>query len=95
MENKGKSMYQGDIRAERIRAMERDLQFLYFLFGSSVYKGSRPNLFERLRKYGKEAGDMEEALRNLDPGQEEALRDFELRLNQWKTEVYEFLESTI
>ena len=95
METMGKNMPQGDMRAARVLAMERDLQFLYFLFGSPVYKGSSPNLFERLQQYRQDAGVLEEALRGLDPGQEEALVDLELRLNQWKAEVYEFLEGAI
>lgn len=77
----------------RIRAMERDLQFIYFLLGAPVYKGQSPNLYERLQQYGAQAGELEENLRQLDPGQQEALLEFESRLMDWKAGVYEFLES--
>lgn len=80
---------------ERIRAMERDLQFIYFLLGAPVYKGETPNLYERLQQYGAQAGKMEEDLRQLDSGREEALLEFESRLMAWKAEVYEFLESKL
>ncbi len=79
----------------RSLSMERDLQFIYFLLSAPVYKGKSPNLFERLQQYGSQAGEMEEALRQLDPGQREALLEFENRLIDWKAEVYEFLESKI
>ncbi|MFZ9003465.1 MAG: hypothetical protein ACO20F_06755 [Robiginitalea sp.] len=79
----------------RILAMERDLKFIYFLLGAPLYKGRSPNLYERLQQYGAQAGAMEEDLRRLGPGQEEALLDFESRLMDWKAGVYEFLESKI
>ena len=79
----------------RILAMERDLQFIYFLLGAPVYRGRSPNLYERLQQYGAQAGKMEEDLRRLEPGQQEALLDFESRLMDWKAGVYEFLESKL
>lgn len=79
----------------RILAMERDLQFIYFLLGAPVYKGQSPNLYERLQQYGAQAGAMQEDLRQLGPGQEEALLEFESGLMDWKAGVYEFLESKI
>ena len=75
--------------------MERDLQFIYFLLGAPVYRGQSPNLYERLQQYGAQAGAMEEDLRQLGPGQEEALLEFESGLMDWKAGVYEFLESKI
>ena len=77
----------------RKRAMERDLQFIYFLLTAPVYKGQSPNLYERLQQYGAQAGEMEESLKLLGPGQEDALLEFETRLMDWKAGVYEFLES--
>ena len=77
----------------RILGMERDLQFIYFLLGAPVYKGQTPNLYERLRQYGAQAGDLEERLRQLDPAREETLLEFEEELSDWKARVYEFLES--
>jgi hypothetical protein len=79
--------------SNRKLAMERDLQFIYFLLGAPVYKGQSPNLYERLKQYGTQAGEMEEYLRELEPGQREALLEFETRLMDWKAGVYEFLES--
>ena len=77
----------------RKRAMERDLQFIYFLLGAPIYKGQSPNLYERLQQYGSQAGELEESLRQLGPGQEDALLEFERQLMDWKAGVYEFLES--
>lgn len=77
----------------RKRAMERDLQFIYFLLGAPVYKGQSPNLYERLQQYGSQAGELEETLRQLQPAQKDALLEFETRLMDWKAGVYEFLES--
>ena len=82
-------------RSLRKRAMERDLQFIYFLLNAPVYKGQSPNLYERLQQYGAQAGDMEERLRQLGPEQEAALRAFEIEMADWKAGVYEFLESKI
>ena len=81
------------IRSIRKRVMERDLQFIYFLLNAPVYKGQSPNLYERLKQYGTQAGEMEERLRQLMPEQEAALLEFEKRLADWKAGVYEFLES--
>ena len=83
------------IQSYRKRAMERDLQFIYFLLNAPVYKGQSPNLYERLQQYGAQAGEMEETLRQLGPEQEEALLEFETQLMDWKAGVYEFLESKI
>jgi len=83
------------IWSNRKRAMVRDLQFIYFLLGASIYKGQSPNLFERLQQYGSQAGEMEETLRLLGPEQEDALMEFETQLMDWKAGVYEFLESKI
>lgn len=79
----------------RKRAMERDLQFIYFLLNAPVFKGKSPNLYERLQQYGAQAGEMEERLRLLGPEQEAALMEFEIQLADWKAGVYEFLESKI
>ena len=79
----------------RMLAMERDLQFIYFLLGAPVYKGQSPNLYERLQQYAAQAGELEEDLRRLEPGQEAALLEFEGQLMDWKAGVYEFLESKI
>jgi hypothetical protein len=81
------------IQTIRKRAMERDLQFIYFLLNAPVYKGRSPNLYERLQQYGTQAGEMEENLRQIGAGQEEALLEFEIKLMDWKAGVYEFLES--
>lgn len=86
---------ESQIWSNRKRAMERDLQFIYFLLNAPVYKGQSPNLYERLREYGLQAGDMEERLLGLGPGQKEALQAFETGLMDWKARVYEFLESKI
>ena len=75
--------------------MERDLQFLKFLTGAPVYKERHPNLFERLQQFGQQADEMEQALRALEPDQQDALLEFENRLNIWKAGIYEFLESSI
>ncbi|MDX1332304.1 MAG: hypothetical protein R3252_04675 [Robiginitalea sp.] len=83
------------IRSIRKRVMERDLQFIYFLLNAPVYKGQSPNLYERLRQYGTQAGEMEERLRQLGPEQEAALLELEIQLADWKAGVYEFLESKI
>lgn len=79
--------------SNRKRAMERDLQFIYFLLKAPVYKGQSPNLYERLREYGVQAGEMEQHLLGIGPEQQEALQAFETRLMDWKAGVYEFLES--
>ncbi len=79
--------------SSRILGMERDLQFIYFLLGAPVYKGQAPNLYERLRQYGTQAGDLEERLRQLDPAREGPLLEFEKELIDWKAGLYEFLES--
>lgn len=78
---------------KRILAMERDLQFIYFLLGSAVYRGQRPNLYERLQQYGVQAVALEDELRQIDPNRKEDLVAFETRLTAWKGEIYEFLES--
>ena len=84
----------GSVRwSNRKLAMERDLQFIYFLLNAPVYKGGSPNLYERLRQYAAQAGEMEENLRLIGSGQEEALLEFEKNLMDWKAGVYEFLES--
>lgn len=79
----------------RLKGMERDLQFLYFLLKAPVYQKQRPNLYERLRKYANQAGELEEELRNLDSDNARETEVFERKFNNWKSGLYEFLESVI
>lgn len=84
-----------DAWARRIHAMERDIQFLYFLFSAPIYKGQSPNLFERLQELGRQAADLGTTLRKIDPERPEALQAAEQRMHRWKAEVYGFLENAI
>ena len=82
-------------RRDRFLGMERDLQFLYFLLRASIYQKQGPNLYERLREYGSQAGNFEEKLRQSDWERAGELEAFEEELIKWKSELYEFLESKL
>jgi len=79
----------------RKRAIERDLQFIFFLLNAPIYQKQRPNLYERLREYSTQAGALEAELHRLDSGLGGPLEDYERKLNTWKSGLYEFLESML
>jgi hypothetical protein len=82
-------------RRDRFLGMERDLQFLYFLLRAPIYQKQSPNLYERLREFGSQAGELEESLRQSDWEREGELEVLEEKVNTWKSGLYEFLESKI
>lgn len=79
----------------RKRAIERDLQFIFFLLNAPIYQKQRPNLYERLREYSTQAKALEAELHQLDAGTGAPLGDYEKKLNTWKSGLYEFLESML
>ncbi|MDM9630710.1 hypothetical protein [Robiginitalea aurantiaca] len=95
MNTKGASPLESEGNRDRLLAMERDLQFLYFLVKAPVYQKQRPNLYERLMEYADQAGELEEELRRLDSGSKGELEVFEKKCNLWKSGLYEFLESIL
>jgi hypothetical protein len=95
MNTSGASTQESENPEGRLLAMERDLQFLYFLFKAPVYQKQRPNMYERLREYADQAGELEEQLRQLDLSREGEPEAFEKRFNIWKSGAYEFLESML
>ncbi|MGA9238310.1 hypothetical protein [Robiginitalea sp.] len=79
----------------RKRAIERDLQFIFFLLNAPIYQKQRPNLYERLREYSTQAGALEAEINHLDKGVGNNLENYERKLNTWKSGLYEFLESML
>lgn len=79
----------------RKRAIERDLQFIFFLLNAPIYQKQRPNLYERLREYSTQAKALEAELHHLDAVTGAPLEDYEGKLNAWKSGLYEFLESML
>jgi hypothetical protein len=79
----------------RKRAIERDLQFIFFLLNAPIYQKQRPNLYERLREYSTQAKALEAELHHLDAGTGAPLGDYENKLNAWKSGLYEYLESML
>lgn len=85
--------YEG--QKDRLLGMERDLQFLYFLLKAPIYQKQSPNLYERLREYADQAGELEEQLRQLGADSKGKFEVFERQFNMWKSGLYEFLESIL
>ncbi len=80
---------------ERIRSMNRDLEFITRLLGAPIYKGQSPNLFERLQEFRTEVAALQNSLGEIDSNQPGELQRFEKHFSQWKHGVYEFVESNL
>jgi hypothetical protein len=95
MQDNDTRTHPSDPRAEKIRSMNQDLEFIAGLLGASIYKGKSPNLFERLQEFRTEAGALQDSLSKMEASTPGELSGFEKRLIQWKHGVYEFIESNI
>ena len=95
MQDNGSPTHPLDPWPNRIRTMNRDLEFIARLLGTSIYRGQSPNLFERLQEFRTEVETLHTSLGRIEVSNPGELLQFEKRFSQWKDGVYEFIESNI